>query len=67
MFMQQAASGMVFQNHRRVPVGIFMAKIVSSEPLKRITGRFWVIPETQVKKLKIKYRNSKILKNFGNN
>jgi hypothetical protein len=30
------ASGMIFQDHRRVPVSIFMVKIAASEPLREL-------------------------------
>jgi hypothetical protein len=35
----EAASGMIFLNHRRLPVGICSVKIAASGSLKRDTGR----------------------------
>jgi hypothetical protein len=37
--LSQAASGIILQNHRRVPVSIFSAKITAVGSLKRVTGR----------------------------
>jgi hypothetical protein len=39
----QAASGMIFQNHRRLPVSTFSVKIDALGSLKRITGRIFKI------------------------
>jgi hypothetical protein len=36
--MSYAASGMILQNHRRVPLSVIMVKIAASEALKRVTG-----------------------------
>jgi hypothetical protein len=36
--MSYAASGMVIQDQRLVPVGVFMVKIAASEHLMRVTG-----------------------------
>jgi hypothetical protein len=36
--MSYAASGMIFQDYRRVPVSVFMIKTPVSEPLKMVTG-----------------------------
>jgi hypothetical protein len=38
--MSQAASGMILQNHGRLPVSIFSAALGS---LKRVTGRIFII------------------------
>jgi hypothetical protein len=34
---------MAFQDHKRVPVSVFMVKICASEPLKRIIGRIYTV------------------------
>jgi hypothetical protein len=42
--VSNAASGMIFQNCRQVPVSVFRVKIsFFSEPLKRIPGRIFRI------------------------
>jgi hypothetical protein len=38
-------SGMIFQDHRRVPVSGFIVKIAASEPLMMVTGRIIKISE----------------------
>jgi hypothetical protein len=35
----KAASGMILQNHRLLPISIFSLKIVASGSFKRVTGR----------------------------
>jgi hypothetical protein len=35
----EAASGMILQNHRRLPVRIFSVKTATLVSLKRVTGR----------------------------
>jgi hypothetical protein len=50
---------------RRVPVSVFMVKIVASEPLKRVTGRILRIISNFTeasKKLTMKYHRSKLCK-----
>jgi hypothetical protein len=42
-YLFQAASCMILQNHRRLPVSIFSVKIVALESLKRVTGRIFKI------------------------
>jgi len=37
--MSLATSGMIDQDHRRVPVKVFMAKIATSEPIKRVNQK----------------------------
>jgi hypothetical protein len=39
----QAASCMILQNHRRLPVSIFSVKIAALGSLKRVTGRIFKI------------------------
>jgi hypothetical protein len=41
--LSQAASGMIFQNHRRLPVSIFSVKIAALGTLKWVTGRIFKI------------------------
>jgi hypothetical protein len=41
--MTLATSGMIDQDHRRVPVKVFMAKIATSEPIERVTRRIFRI------------------------
>jgi hypothetical protein len=41
--VSQAASGMILQNHRRLPVSTFSVKIVALRSLKRVTGRIFKI------------------------
>jgi hypothetical protein len=41
--VSKAASGMIFQNYKQVPVSVFRFKISSSEPLKRVPGRIFRI------------------------
>jgi hypothetical protein len=41
--LSQAASGMILQNHRRLPVFILSVKIAALGPLKRDTGRVFKI------------------------
>jgi hypothetical protein len=42
--LSQAASGMILQNHRRLPESIFRVKIASSASfLKWVTGRIFKI------------------------
>jgi hypothetical protein len=62
---------MVFQDHRMVPVSVFMIIIAASEHLKRVTGRIFRISRYRnfkeaSKKFNIKYHNSKLFKNFEN-
>ncbi len=50
----QAASGMVLQNHRRLPVSIFSVKVAALGSLKRVTGRIFKISKSfQRSKLKL--------------
>jgi hypothetical protein len=39
IYLSQAASGMILQNHHRLSVSIFRVKITALGSLKRITGR----------------------------
>jgi hypothetical protein len=39
--MSSAASGMIFQDHRGVLLGVLLVKISASEPLKRVTVRIF--------------------------
>ncbi len=60
---------MNFQDHRQVPVSVFMVKITAIEPLKRATGRFLEVFNNFIeasKKFKSKYHNSKLFKNVEN-
>ena len=41
--LSQAASGIVLQNHRRLPVSIFCVKITAVGSFKRVTGRIFKI------------------------
>jgi hypothetical protein len=41
--LSQAAFGIVLQNHRRLPVSIFIVKIAALGFLKRVTGRIFKI------------------------
>jgi hypothetical protein len=39
----QEISGVILQNHRRLPLSIFSVKIVALRSLKRVTGRIFKI------------------------
>jgi hypothetical protein len=41
--LSQLASGMIFLNHRRLPVSIFVVKMAALWSLKRVTGRIFKI------------------------
>jgi hypothetical protein len=43
IIFSQAASGMILQNYRRLPVIIFSVKIAEFGLLKRVTGRIFKI------------------------
>jgi hypothetical protein len=52
--LSQAASGMILQNHRRLPVSIFSVKIAAFWSLKKVTGRiFKISKQFQRSKLKL--------------
>jgi hypothetical protein len=57
--LSQAASGMILQNHRRLPVSIFSVKIAALEPLKRVTGRIFKISKQQAKNLSLIFLSTK--------
>ncbi len=50
--LSQAASGMILQNHRRLPLSIFSVKIAALGSSKRVTGRTF--------KISIKFQRSKV-------
>jgi hypothetical protein len=41
--LSQAASGIILQDHRRLPVSIFSVKIAALGSLKGVTGRIFKI------------------------
>ncbi len=51
---------MIDQDHRRVPEKVFMAKIATSEPIKRVTRRIFRISMSleASKTFKIKYNTT---------
>jgi hypothetical protein len=57
IYLSRAASGIIFQDHRRAPVGVFMVKTVTSEHLKRVT-----VLEEFVELLGVFIESSKIYK-----
>jgi hypothetical protein len=61
--LPQAASGMILQNHRRLPVSIFIVKIAALGSLKRVTGRIFifekVISKEQAKTLSLIFSSTK--------
>jgi hypothetical protein len=57
-------AGIIFPNHRQVPVSVFRVKIAASEPLKRVPSNF--VEEKGSKKFTIQYPNSKLFKNDEN-
>jgi hypothetical protein len=62
--MSYAASGVIFQDHRRISVRIFLVKITASKPLKRVTLESVSNFKEASKKFKIKYCNSKLFQTF---
>jgi hypothetical protein len=53
--LSQAASGMILQNHRRLPVEIFSVKIAALGSFKQVTGRIFKISKYfQRSKLKLR-------------
>jgi hypothetical protein len=62
MQMSKAASGMIFQNHKRVSASNFSAKIAASEPLKRVLEGFLKLVSNFLeagKKFTIQYHKQK--------
>jgi hypothetical protein len=51
--LSQAASGMILQYHRWLPVCIFRDKIAALGSLKRVTGRIFKITKLVRSKLKL--------------
>jgi hypothetical protein len=70
--LSQAASGMILQNHRRLPVSIFSVKIAALGSLKWVTRRIlknlYVISKEQAKPLSLIFslnKQQKIVKTMS--
>ncbi len=60
--LPQAASGMILQNHRRLPVSIFRVKIAALGCLQHVTGRIFkisIISKKQAKTLSLIFSSTK--------
>jgi hypothetical protein len=61
--LSQAASGMILQNHKQLPVSIFSFKIIALESLKWVTGgifknNYLLISKEQAKTLSLSFSST---------